>query len=183
MRFETLAIPEVVVIELAPITDERGFFARLFAADEFRARGLNPQVAQASLSYNRARGTLRGMHYQHPPAAEAKLVRCIRGAILDVAVDLRPASPTYLRWVSTELSAANRRAVYIPEGFAHGFQTLEDDCDVMYHVSHPYAPELSDGVRYDDPAIGIRWPLPVSVISPRDRAWPLLGAGPGEGRR
>lgn len=135
---------------------------------------MNPDIAQAHLSLNSRRGVLRGMHYQMPPAAEAKLVRCIRGAIFDVVVDLRPESDAYLKWVSCELTASNRKAIYLPEGCAHGFQTLEDNCELFYHVSHAYAPELAGGFRYDDPAVGISWPLPVSVMSPRDQAWPPL---------
>lgn len=183
MNLVPMEIPDVLLIELAPIPDDRGFFARAFAADEFAAQGLDPRVAQVSMSYNRLKGTLRGMHFQRAPSAEAKLVRCIRGAIFDVAVDLRPDSPTYLRWVSTELTADNRRAVYIPEGFAHGFQTLQDDCDVFYQVSSPYAPALADGVRYDDPAFGIQWPLAVAVMSERDRSWPAMTRADGELRR
>jgi dTDP-4-dehydrorhamnose 3,5-epimerase len=174
LTFEDTPIPGVFIIHLAPIHDERGFFARAFGADEFRARGMNPDIVQAHLSLNTRRGVLRGMHYQRAPAAEAKLVRCVRGSIFDVVVDMRQESESYLQWVSCELSAANRKALYLPEGCAHGFQTLEDDCEVFYHVSHVYAPELADGFRYDDPAVGIRWPQPVSVISPRDKAWPPL---------
>jgi dTDP-4-dehydrorhamnose 3,5-epimerase len=183
MRFEPTPLAGVFVVEIEPVHDNRGFFASLFDAGAFRARGLTAVVAQSSLSLNRVRGTLRGMHYQRPPAAEAKLVRCIRGAIFDVAVDLRAGSPTHLRWTSCELSAGNRRALYIPEGCAHGFQTLEDDTEVLYHVSHAYAPALADGVHYQDPAIDITWPLAVSELSERDTSWPLLPVPlRGEGR-
>jgi dTDP-4-dehydrorhamnose 3,5-epimerase len=174
LNFETTPIPGVVVIHLEPIPDNRGFFARAFSAEEFRARGLNPTVSQMHLSLNNLRGVLRGMHYQNAPAAEAKLVRCIRGAIFDVAVDLRSDSPAYLKWFACELSAANRKAMYVPEGCAHGFQALEDNSEVFYQVSYPYTPDLADGFRYDDPAVGIRWPLSVRVISTRDGAWPPL---------
>ena len=182
MKFGSTTIPGVFVIDLEPIHDERGFFARLYSPDDLAAHGLASTVAQTSLSANRLKGTLRGMHYQRSPAAEAKLVRCIRGAIFDVAVDLRPDSPTYLRWVACELTADNRRAMYIPEGCAHGFQTLEDDCDVFYHVSYAYTPELASGFRYDDSAVGVSWPLAVTVMSPRDRSWPAIEGSVGERR-
>ncbi|NOT43331.1 MAG: dTDP-4-dehydrorhamnose 3,5-epimerase [Acidobacteria bacterium] len=174
MTFEPTRLAGVFVVHTQAIPDARGYFVRTFSADDFRARQLNPVIAQANTSHNRRRGTLRGMHFQHAPAAEAKLVQCTRGAIYDVAVDVRPDSPTYRQWVSCELSATNRRALYLPEGCAHGFQTLEDDTDVSYLVSHPYAPDLADGFRYDDPAVGIAWPLAVTVISERDAQWPAL---------
>lgn len=174
MTFEPTLIPGAFVIHLTLIQDQRGFFATPFTADGFRARGLNPVVAQSSLSQTTRRGSVRGMHYQRPPAEEAKLVRCFRGAIFDVIVDLRPDSPSYRRWTSCELSAANRLALYVPEGCAHGFQTLDDDCEVYYQISHGYAPALAAGIRYDDPIINISWPLPVTIVSPRDRAWPDL---------
>jgi dTDP-4-dehydrorhamnose 3,5-epimerase len=183
MTLRETALPGVVVVDLNPIEDDRGFFARTFSSDEFRARGLNPAVVQTNLSLNHKAGTVRGIHFQLPPACEAKLVRCIRGAIFDVAVDLRPESQTYLRWIATELTADNRRAVYIAEGFGHGFQTLADDSEVYYQVSHTYVPTLASGVRYDDPAIGIQWPLGATVISDRDRAWPLLVAPAGRAGR
>jgi dTDP-4-dehydrorhamnose 3,5-epimerase len=174
MIFEATPIPGLFVTRLEPIPDERGFFSRAFCAEEFRERGLNPAVEQCSLSYNRKRGTLRGMHYQKAPAAEAKLVRCIRGSIFDVAVDLRPDSPAFLRWFAAELTSANRLAMYVPEGCAHGFLSLEDDCEIFYLSSRRYTPALADGFRYDDPAIGIRWPASVTVISPKDVSWPPL---------
>lgn len=182
MTLHPTSLHGVFIVDLEPIHDNRGFFARLFEAGEFEARGLNPVVAQTSLSLNRIRGTVRGMHFQRPPAAEAKLIRCISGAVFDVAVDLRPDSPTYLQWTSCELSAVNRRSIYIPEGCAHGFQALEDASEVLYHVSHPYAPALADGVHYQDPALAIAWPLPVTEISERDASWPLL-QGSGRGAR
>lgn len=152
--------------------DERGWFARSWCAREFAAHGLEARLAQISLSFNRERGTLRGMHYQRPPHGEAKLVRCVRGAIWDVALDLRPQSPTRGQWQGFELSAENGHALFVPEGFAHGFQTLLPDSEVLYHISTFYAPEAADGVRHDDPAFAIVWPLPVAAISPRDLAWP-----------
>jgi dTDP-4-dehydrorhamnose 3,5-epimerase len=152
--------------------DERGWFARSWCAREFAEHGLEARLAQVSLSFNRRRGTLRGMHFQHPPHAEAKLVRCIRGVVWDVALDLRPQSPTRGQWQGFELSAENGSALFLPEGFAHGFQTLEPDSEVLYHISAFHAPEAAAGVRYDDPAFAIAWPLPVTAIAPRDAAWP-----------
>jgi len=174
MEFSPTRLAGAYVIEPVPQTDERGFFARLFCVREFEEHGLNPRVVQCSLSYTRNRGTLRGMHYQTPPACEVKLVRCIRGGIYDVIVDLRPDSPTYKSHFAIELTAGNRRALYVPERFAHGFQTIEDETEVFYQMSEFYTPGKADGLRYDDPALGIRWPLPVSDISERDRQWPLL---------
>jgi dTDP-4-dehydrorhamnose 3,5-epimerase len=174
MIFSETAVQDAFVVDLEPRSDQRGFYARTFCAREFEAHGLSPAVAQGGLSYNRRRGTLRGMHYQVAPAAEAKLVRCVGGAILDVIVDLRPDSPTYLRHVAVELSVANRRALYVPPLCAHGFQTLTDDAEVSYQMSEFYAPAQERGVRYDDPALGIAWPLPVSEISAKDAAWPLF---------
>lgn len=172
MIFTPTDIPGAFVVEPEPVVDDRGFFARLYTPEEFAARGLNPAVAQTSVSHNRARGTVRGMHFQRPPHAEAKLVRCGAGAIFDVVVDLRPDSPAYRRWSGVELSAANRRMFYIPEGCAHGFQTLADASDVYYQISARFAPEAAGGVRFDDPAFGIRWPAGVTCISDRDRTYP-----------
>ena len=154
--------------------DERGGFARIFCQREFEAHGLNPEVAQCNLSYNHNAGTLRGMHYQLAPAAETKLVRCTRGRILDVIVDMRPDSPTYLQHISAELSEENRMALYVPGLFAHGYQALTDGAEVTYQVGEFYTPGAERGLRYDDPRLGINWPLPVSVISEKDAAWPLL---------
>ncbi len=161
-------------VELERLEDERGFFARSFCRDEFRSRGLASVVAQCNVSWNRQRGTLRGLHFQAAPHEEAKLVRCTRGAIWDVIVDLREGSPTRLRWHALELTAENRTALYVPEGLAHGFQTLSDDAEVLYQMSVPYHAELARGVRWDDPRIGIRWPLADPILSARDRAYPLL---------
>ncbi len=166
-------IPSVHVIDLLKLEDERGFFAEQFSREDFAAHGLNPHVEQINLSYNAARGTLRGLHYQEAPFAEAKVVRCIRGAIFDVVVDLRPASQTFRQWFSVDLTADDRRALYIPEGVAHGFQTLADHTEVQYTVSVPYTPSHYRGVRWDDPAFGIRWPeAPNRTIHPRDRGYP-----------
>ena len=174
MRFIDTGLAGAYVIELEERRDSRGFFARTFDSRIFAEHGLNPNVAQCNLSYNLRKGTLRGVHYQEPPAAEAKLVRCIRGAIWDVAIDLRPDSPTYLRHFAIELSAENRLALYIPERFGAAYQSLSDGTEVTYQVSEFYTPELERGLRYDDPVLGIEWPLPVAEISPKDASWPLL---------
>ena len=172
MRFIEMNLPGSYVLDLEPKPDERGFFARTFCVREFEVYGLKPTVAQCNLSSNHRRGTVRGMHYQIAPATEAKLVRCTRGAIYDVIIDLRPDSPTYLRHVGVELSADNRRAVYVPEMFAHGYQTLTDDVEVLYQVSEFYTPAAERGIRYDDPGFAIAWPLPVHIISEKDATWP-----------
>jgi dTDP-4-dehydrorhamnose 3,5-epimerase len=172
MIFQQTELPGAYIIELEKRADERGFFARAWCQREFTAHGLTAQLVQTNISYNKQRGTLRGMHYQAQPFAEVKLVRCTRGAIYDVIIDLRRDSPTYLRWIGVELTAASHRMLYVPEGFAHGFQTLSDDAEVMYQVSQYYTPDAEGGVRYDDPAFGIDWPLEVAVISEKDRRWP-----------
>ncbi len=159
------------VIDIEPAGDDRGFFARTFCADAFTARGLPIAFVQSSLSFNRRRGTLRGLHYQAEPHAEGKLVRCTRGAAYDVIVDLRPASPARYRWFATELTAANARAIYVPPGFAHGFQTLSDETELAYQMTVAYHPEFARGVRWNDPALAIRWPLPAPTLSERDAAW------------
>ena len=173
MRFLETPVRGAFLIELEPHEDERGTFARCFCAREFEAHGLESRVAQCNLSGNRLKGTLRGMHYQQAPSEEAKLVRCVRGSLFDVVLDIREGSPTRDRWHGVELSASNRRALFIPAGCAHGFQTLRDDTEILYQMSGFYAPERGRGVRYDDPRYGIEWPLPLTVISPKDRAWPL----------
>jgi dTDP-4-dehydrorhamnose 3,5-epimerase len=160
------------LIDLEPHVDERGFFARTFCIREFEKHGLNATIVQCSLSSNEKTGTLRGMHFQKPPVSEAKLVRCVRGGIHDVIVDLRPESPTYRRHFAAELSAENRRALFIPESFAHGFQTLADETDVEYQMSEFYTPGSGSGFRYDDPTFGIEWPRPLTVVSKQDLAWP-----------
>lgn len=171
MRFVPLEIDGAWLVELEPISDERGSFARTFCAREFGAHGLATSYVQHSRSYNRTKGTVRGMHYQKPPHQEAKLVSCSRGAIFDICLDLRPQSRTFGRWIGHELSAENGRQFYIPEGCAHGFQTLSDDAEISYLISQYYAPEASAGVRWDDPRFGITLPLPVSTISAKDAAW------------
>jgi dTDP-4-dehydrorhamnose 3,5-epimerase len=173
MRFHPTELEGVWVIELEQIVDERGWFARSFDAAEFRERGLNAEVAQCNISSNAREGTLRGMHFQAAPHGESKLVRCLRGALFDVAVDLRPEQPTFRRWHGVELSADNRLALYIPAGMAHGFQTLTDDCEVLYQMGHRYVPEAARGVRWDDPAFGIRWPEAAAgrTIAQKDREY------------
>jgi dTDP-4-dehydrorhamnose 3,5-epimerase len=171
--FTQLALPGAWVIEPERHHDERGFFARSFCADEFRARGLEVRIAQCSISYNRRRSTLRGLHFQAPPAAETKLVRCTAGAVFDVIVDLRPDSPTFKRWVSVELTAESRRSLYVPVGMAHGFQTLQDDTELFYQISHPFVPEAFRGVCWNDPELGVAWPAAEDrIISARDRELP-----------
>ena len=174
MIFTELRIPGAFQIELEPRGDARGFFARAFCQEEFASHGLNPTIAQANLSVSKERGTVRGMHFQRPPHGEAKTVRCTRGRIFDVLVDLRKDSPTYLGWLGVELSATNHRMLYIPEMCAHGFLTLEDDSEVVYNTSSSYAPAAEGGIRHDDPAVGIQWPAEIRVISDKDRDWPLL---------
>lgn len=172
MKFSPTALAGACIIDIEPVPDERGFFARSWCREEFARHGLNPDLAQCSISFNKKRGTLRGMHYQAKPHEETKVVRCTRGAIYDVIVDLRPESPTFRKWIAVELSADNRRMLYIPAGLAHGFQSLTDDTEVFYKISTPYRPESVRGVRWNDPAIGIEWPLAVSVISEKDRLYP-----------
>jgi dTDP-4-dehydrorhamnose 3,5-epimerase len=163
------------IVEPEPHEDSRGAFARTFCAREFAARGLLAQFVQCSVSSSRKRGTLRGLHYQLPPACEVKLVRCTAGALYDVIVDLRPGSPTYRQHIGAELTARNRWALYVPEMFAHGFQTLEENTDVFYQISQYYAPQTATGVRFDDPRLAVQWPLPVAALSEKDMNWPLLG--------
>jgi dTDP-4-dehydrorhamnose 3,5-epimerase len=174
MRFTETLLKGAYLIEVELREDARGFFARTFCAREFKEHGLETNFVQCSISMNRTRGTLRGMHYQLPPASEAKLVRCTAGAIHDVIVDLRRDSPTYLQHFGVDLTAQNHRAVYVPKMFAHGFQTLEDDTAIFYQISEFYAPDKSTGLGFDDPKLGITWPLPVTAIADKDRTWPLL---------
>jgi len=174
MRFLEAELAGAWIVDLEPIADERGWFARSFDRDEFRARGMAAEIHQCNISFNAHRGTLRGMHYQADPHGEPKLVRCVRGTVFDVAVDLRPDSATYCRWQGVELSAENGRAFYLPEGLAHGFQTLTDDCELHYQMGESYVPEAASGVRFDDPAFAIEWP-PFDgelTISGRDRGYP-----------
>ena len=175
MIFTETDIPGAWVVELERRADERGSFARTFDADEFEARGLDPRIVQASVSVNRRAGTLRGLHYQEPPEGEAKLIRCTRGAIFDVIVDLRPGSEAYCGWFGIELRAGGTASLFVPAGFAHGFQTLTDDVEVAYQMSHHHVPEAASGVRWDDPAFGIAWPDPPAAgrtITERDAAYP-----------
>lgn len=171
MQFTETKLKGAFVVDVEVRSDNRGGFARAFCAKEFEEHGLKPIVAQANLSFNYKAGTLRGMHYQVPPACETKFIRCIKGAIYDVIVDLRPDSPTYLQHVGVELSAENRRSLYIPEMFGHGYQALTDGAEVIYQVGEFYTPGCERGFRYDDPAFGIEWPLPVSEISEKDLSW------------
>lgn len=174
MRFTETALHGAFIIDLERREDDRGFFARAFCQHEFAEHGLKPIIAQANIASNRRRGTLRGMHFQFPPAAETKVVRCTRGAILDIIVDLRPESPTYLQHVAVELSADNQRALYVPERFAHGYQALEDNTDTSYQVGEFYTPGAEGGLHCDDPRLGLRWPLPVTAMSDKDRVWASL---------
>lgn len=175
MHVKPARLAGVAAIEIDPITDDRGFFARSLCATELAAAGIELRVVQCNISFNRRRGTLRGMHYQVDPHAEAKFVRCTSGALYDVVIDLRPGSATYLQWESFELSAANRTTLYVPPGFAHGFQTLDDDTEVFYQMSAFHVPDAARGIAWDDPAVGIAWPLPSPVMSERDRSYPRLG--------
>ena len=172
MIFTETALPGAFVIDPERRTDDRGFFARSFCAQEFAEHGLNPRVVNTNLSYNARRATLRGMHFQQHPYQEAKLVRCTHGAIYDVIIDLRPTSETFGKWIGVELTAEASRLLYVPEGFAHGFETLEDATEVTYQVSEFYTPGSEGGLRYDDPMFAIDWPLPVAIISDKDASWP-----------
>jgi dTDP-4-dehydrorhamnose 3,5-epimerase len=176
MRFIETRLSGAYIIELEPLEDERGFFARTFCQEQFKKHGLKPTIAQCNVSYNRARGTLRGMHFQAAPCGETKLIRCLAGAIYDVIIDLRSDSPTYCKWIGIELGARQPRpTLYIPEHFAHGFQTLENDTEVFYQMSQFYHPEAARGVRWNDPAFGIKWPDIQPTVSERDRNFPDFG--------
>lgn len=172
MHFHTTPIEGVFIVELRRIEDHRGFLARFFCEREFAAAGLETRFVQINNSTSRRSGTVRGLHYQAAPHGETKLVRCLRGAIFNVAVDLRQGSPTYGRWYGTELDETNRLMMYTPKGFAHGCVSLTDDMEMLYMTSSFYAPGFERGLRHDDPAIGIRWPIPVTEVSDKDRAWP-----------
>ena len=172
MIFTQTVLPGVFLVDPERHADERGFFARTYSADEFAAHGLDPRVEQCSMSYNPRTGTLRGMHYQREPHGEVKLVRCTMGAVYDVVVDLRPASPTYCQWVGVELTAENRRMLYVPEGCAHGFLTLVDQTEVFYQISQPHHPTAGAGVRWNDPTFGVAWPSAPRVMADRDAAYP-----------
>lgn len=171
MKFVETNLKGAYVVELQQISDNRGFFARAFCGKEFDALGLKSSVAQGNVSFNHKKGTMRGMHYQTPPAAETKLVRCTAGSIYDVIIDLRPDSPSYLQHFGVELSAENRKALFVPEMFAHGYLTLTDGAEVIYQVGEFYSPGYERGIRYDDPRFGIKWPVPIEVISEKDTKW------------
>ncbi len=180
MRFTPTKIAGVWIVDLERREDERGWFARTWCAEEFAKHGLNPRLSQCSVSFNRRRGTLRGMHWQAAPHEEAKLARCLRGALWDAVLDLRPGSATFKQWVGVELSAESGRALYIPEGCAHGFQTLTDDTEVLYFISESWHPESARGVRWNDPAFGIEWPAQANaILSERDRSYSDFIAGTG----
>jgi dTDP-4-dehydrorhamnose 3,5-epimerase len=172
MQFRATSLRDAYVIYLEPVRDDRGFFARTFCVREFASHGIETNFPEHSVSLSTRKGTLRGMHYQQLPHGEVKVVRCLRGTIWDVIIDIRPASPTYRRWQGLELSSANGRQLYVPKGFAHGFQALVDEVEVNYLISEPYIPEAARGIRYNDSAFGIVWPLPIVAISPRDMSWP-----------
>jgi dTDP-4-dehydrorhamnose 3,5-epimerase len=172
MQFQTTDLKGAWLVLLEPARDGRGFFARTFCVDEFAAHGLDTRYPQHSISMSSRRGTVRGMHYQCEPHSEVKLVRCLKGAIWDVIIDIRKDSPTYRHWQAFELSGSNHRQLYIPKGFAHGFQVLSDESEVSYLISEPYQPASARGIRHDDPAFGIPWPLPVAEISEKDLNWP-----------
>jgi dTDP-4-dehydrorhamnose 3,5-epimerase len=176
MIFTETALPGAFIIDLEPRQDERGFFARSFCQREFAAHGLKTVIVQSNISFNHRGGSIRGLHFQYPPAAETKVVRCTRGAMLDVIVDLRPESPTYLRHAAVELTADNRRSLYVPERFAHGYQVLVDGTETTYDVGEYYTPEAEGGLAFDDPRLAIAWPLRASEMSPKDRAWPPLSS-------
>jgi dTDP-4-dehydrorhamnose 3,5-epimerase len=172
VQFTATPLSGAFLIDLKKITDERGFFSRAWCRDTLSAQGLNPNATQLNVGFSHRKGTLRGMHYQKAPHAEVKIVRCTRGAVFDVIVDLRADSATRGKWFGAELTQDNHRQLYVPEGFAHGYQTLTDDAEIYYLTTHVYAAAAASGVRYDDPAFGIEWPLAVSVISEPDRKWP-----------
>jgi dTDP-4-dehydrorhamnose 3,5-epimerase len=174
VKFDLTTLSDARLISLEPAHDSRGFFARTFCVEEFAIHGLETNYPQHSISFSAHRGTIRGMHYQREPHSEVKLVRCVKGAIWDVIIDIRSASPTYRRWEGFELSGDNGHQLYIPKGFAHGFQTLSDDVEVSYLISEPYAPQSATGIRYDDPCFGITWPLPLSQIAEKDLHWPIF---------
>ncbi|MFB2968450.1 dTDP-4-dehydrorhamnose 3,5-epimerase [Aerosakkonema sp. BLCC-F183] len=174
MQFTETQLQGAFLVDIEKISDRRGFFARIFCAKDFEERGLKPPIAQTNLSFNPKKGTLRGLHYQTPPVTEAKLIRCTKGAIYEVIVDMRPESPTYLSHIGVELTDENRRALYVPEMFANGYQALTDEAEAIYQVSDFYTHGYERGLRYDDPLLNINWPLSVSEISAKDASWPFL---------
>jgi len=171
--FNKTTLKDAYLLDLETRGDDRGFFARTFCADEFKAHGIETVFVQQNCSFSANKGTLRGMHRQRAPHDETKVVRCIKGAIMDIIVDLRPESPSYKKWEAFELTEENRRQLVVPRGFGHGFQTLQDECEVTYLVSNFYTPDAEDGVRFNDPAFGIEWPLEPTVMSDKDKTWPL----------
>lgn len=176
MQYTPSRIPGAWIIDITRIVDARGFFAMTWLPDELRERGMNPGLAQCNLAFNHKRGTLRGMHFQQAPHGQAKIVRATRGSLLDVIVDLREDSPTFRQWDAVELTAENRRMLYMPDGIAHGYLTLEDDTEAYYHASAPWFPQAESGVRWDDPAFAIAWPFEPTIVSDRDKQWPLTAA-------
>jgi dTDP-4-dehydrorhamnose 3,5-epimerase len=172
MKFSETKLKGAYIVEIEKLTDDRGFFARSWCQQEFDDQGLDSRFVQANVSYNRKKGTLRGLHYQIAPYQECKLIRCTRGAIYDVIIDLRPESATYKHWTSVELTADNYTLFFVPEDFAHGFQTLTNETEITYQVSQFYTPGSERGIRFDDPAFDIQWPLDVTIISDKDRTWP-----------
>jgi dTDP-4-dehydrorhamnose 3,5-epimerase len=176
MTFTELSLKGAWIIDIVPIEDERGFFATTWVPEELTRRGLDPTVVQCNVAWNQRRGTIRGLHFQRPPMQETKIIRCTRGAMLDVVVDMRPESQTYCQWAAVELTDENRRMLYVPFGFAHGYQTLVDGVEAYYHVSAPYSAGHASGVRWNDRRFGIQWPLEPTVISDRDTAWPDFNA-------
>ena len=176
MIFTETKLKGAFTIDLERREDSRGYFARAFCQNEFKEHGLKPVIAQANVAFNKKKGTLRGMHFQFPPAAETKLVRCTRGAILDIIVDLRPESATYMQHIAVDLNEDNGRALYVPERFGHGYQVLEDSTETSYQVGEFYTPGVEGGLMYNDPRLGLVWPLPVGEMSPKDAGWPLLAA-------
>jgi dTDP-4-dehydrorhamnose 3,5-epimerase len=179
VQFLETAVDGVWIVDIEPISDERGFFARAFSRDEFAERGMSSDFVQENIGFNPRSGTLRGLHLQHEPHAEAKLVRCTRGAAWDVAADVRSGSSTYGGWFGVELSADNRRMLYVPEGCAHGYLTLTEDTEIRYLTTHEYVPASASGVPFDDPALGVDWPAPIELVSENDRSWPPLTGEPG----
>jgi dTDP-4-dehydrorhamnose 3,5-epimerase len=174
MKFIETSLASAYIIELEPLRDERGLFARTFCQKKFASIGFHKQIVQINHSVTRQKGAIRGMHYQCPPACEIKIIRCVQGTVFDVMVDLRAGSSTFLQWHGVELSKDNMRMVYIPDGFAHGFQTLVDNSELIYHHSAFYSPEYEQGLRFDDPALTIAWPLPAGVITTKDQSYPLI---------
>jgi dTDP-4-dehydrorhamnose 3,5-epimerase len=172
MIFKDTPLKDACIIELEKLRDERGFFARYYCQNEFREHGIKFDIVQSNISYNKLKGTLRGLHYQAKPYEEAKLVRCTKGAVYDAIIDIRPDSESYKKWIGEELNEQNHRMLYIPKGFAHGFITLEDKTEVTYQMSEFYTPGVGKGIRWNDPALAIDWPVDVKVISPKDKNWP-----------